>query len=293
MQILAIPFPDIDPVALSLGPLTVKWYGLAYMVGLLLGWFYIRRLLARESLWPHGRAPFEVNKSDDLLLYMTVGVVVGGRLGSVLFYEPGYYLANPLEIFAVWKGGMAFHGALLGCGLAIWAFAMRNNVNAFSTMDLCAAAVPLGLFFGRVANFINGELYGRPTDMPWGMVFPSVQVDLAALPEAVRQSLGWDPLEPRHPSQLYQAALEGIALFVLLRFMTHNKGALQSPGLVTGVFLIGYGLARSFSELFRQPDMFHAFTAHGLTPGIVYSIPMIVIGVWFVRGAADRAASAA
>lgn len=289
MTFLVLPFPNIDPVALSIGPIDVKWYGLAYMAGLLLGWLYIRRLLTEDALWPGGKAPFSVAKADDLLLYMTVGVVIGGRLGSVLFYEPAYYLANPIEIFAIWKGGMAFHGALLGCGLAVWAFSARNGVNPWSAMDLCAAAVPLGLFFGRVANFINGELYGRPTEMPWGMVFPGVQDYLASLPEAVRQSLGWDPMQPRHPSQLYEAVLEGLVLFLVLRFLSHSRGGLQSPGLVTGTFLIGYGLARSFSELFRQPDVFHAFTAYGLTPGIVYSIPMILLGIWFVSGANRRA----
>lgn len=290
---LAIPFPSIDPVAFSIGPVTVKWYGLAYMAGLLLGWFYIRRLLTQDRLWPAGRAPFPVDKSDDLLLYMTVGVVLGGRLGFVLFYEPGHYLSRPWEIPMVWRGGMAFHGALLGCGLAIWAFAARNKTNPWSAMDLCAASVPLGLFFGRMANFINGELWGRVTDMPWGMVFPGVAHYLNEPSNEPRQALGWDPLAPRHPSQLYEAALEGLALFVLLRIVTHRQMGLQSPGLVTGLFLIGYGCARSFSELFRQYDPFHSLSAYGLTPGIVYSIPMILLGLLFIRMAATRSNAAA
>ena len=168
----AIPFPNIDPVALQIGPVAIKWYGLAYSPGLLLGWLYIRRLLSEPQLWAADRPPFEVAKVDDLLLYITAGVVLGGRLGFVIFYEPSYYLANPQDIIAVWKGGMAFHGALVGCIIAIWAFAHRNSVNPWSTGDLVTAAVPIGLFFGRIANFINGELFGRPTRLPWGMVFP-------------------------------------------------------------------------------------------------------------------------
>jgi phosphatidylglycerol---prolipoprotein diacylglyceryl transferase len=275
-------------VAFSLGPLTVKWYGLAYMAGLLLGWFYIRRLLSENRIWANSSAPFSAPKADDLLLYMTVGVVLGGRLGYVVFYQPSHYFAHPLDIIAVWRGGMAFHGALLGCGLAIWAFAARNSVNPFSAMDLCAAAVPLGLFFGRLANFINGELWGRPTTMPWGMVFPGVRDYLAEPSSETRAALGWDPLAPRHPSQLYEAALEGLVLFIILRVLTHSYDGLKSPGLVTGVFLVGYGLARSTGELFRQPDVFHPLTAYGLSPGIVYSIPMILLGAWFIFRARTR-----
>jgi phosphatidylglycerol:prolipoprotein diacylglycerol transferase len=272
MTPLAIPFPAIDPVALEIGPLSVKWYGLAYLAGLVLGWVYIRRLLAQPKLWPSQQAPFPPSRTDDLLLYMTLGVVLGGRLGFVLFYEPGHYLQNPVEILSIWKGGMAFHGALLGCGLAIWLFARRHKVSPLSTMDVCAAAVPIGLFFGRIANFINGELFGRPSNVPWAMVFP----------EAMIQYRQIEPT-PRHPSQLYEATLEGLVLFLVLRWMTHNRGALSSPGLVTGVFLVGYAVARSIGELFRQPDPWHALTAYGMTPGIVYSIPMLLLGIWFLN----------
>ena len=268
---LAIPFPDIDPVAIALGPIQVKWYGLAYLAGLVLGWLYIKRLLATPQVWPAGKAPFAPEKVDDLLLYMTLGVIVGGRLGMVLLYEPGYYLRNPIEIFQIWKGGMAFHGALLGCGVAIWLFARRYAVNPLSTMDLCAAAVPIGLFFGRIANFINGELWGRPTNVPWAMVFPEAKL--------------WFPdIEPtgRHPSQLYEAFAEGLLLFLVLRHLSHKTGAFHAPGRVTGVFLVGYGLARSTCELFRQYDPYHALSAYGLTPGIAYSIPMILLGLLFL-----------
>lgn len=277
---LEIPFPQIDPVALEIGPISIKWYGLYYLAGLALGWLYIRHLIGQVRLWPAGVAPFDPIKVDDLLIYMTVGVIVGGRLGFILFYEPSSYLANPIEIFQVWKGGMAFHGALLGCGLAIWAFAARNGINVWSAMDLTAAAVPIGLFFGRMANFINGELWGRPTDMPWGMVFP----------EAARYSeyLGQPEPTPRHPSQLYEAALEGIVLFIVLRLLTHSFCGLKRPGLVVGTFLVGYGLARSFCELFRQYDPGHFFSAYGLTPGIAYSIPMVILGAWFIHMARQR-----
>ncbi len=271
MSLLAIPFPGLDPVAFSLGPIAVKWYGLAYMAGLVLGWLYIRHLMRSPAIWPGNRPPFGIEGVDDLLLYMTIGVIAGGRLGFVLFYEPGYYLKNPLDIPAVWKGGMAFHGALVGCGLATWLFARQRNVSPFSTMDLCAAAVPIGLLFGRLANFINGELWGRPTDVWWGMVFPEAKL---YFPNSEPQ--------PRHPSQLYEAALEGLALFLILRVMTHHFRVLERPGVITGAFLSGYGIFRSFCELFRQPDPLHAFTYYGLTPGIAYSIPMILLGLWFI-----------
>ncbi len=274
---LALPFPQIDPVAFAVGPVEVKWYGLSYMAGLLLGWLYIRNLIAQTRFWPHTAAPFAPVKADDLLIYITIGVMLGGRLGFILFYEPRHYLSNPLEIAMIWQGGMAFHGALLGCGLAIYIFSVRNHCNPLSAMDACAAAVPIGLFFGRLANFINGELWGRPTTIPWGMVFPEAQ-------------RSYPDIEPvlRHPSQLYEAALEGLALFLLLRLLTHRYGALQSPGLVTGMFLLGYGVARSFCELFRQFDPGHAFSNYGFTPGIVYSIPMVLLGLWFIRSAQTR-----
>jgi len=273
----AIPFPNIDPVALQLGPVAIKWYGLAYLAGLLLGWLYIRRLLSEPELWAGGRPPFDVAKVDDLLLYITAGVVLGGRLGFVIFYEPSYYLANPGDIIAVWKGGMAFHGALVGCLIAIWVFARRNGVNPWSTGDLVTAAVPIGLIFGRIANFINGELFGRPTTLPWGMVFP----------EAALHYPDVEPT-PRHPSQLYEAVLEGLVLFLVLRLMTHYFGALKRPGLVSGVFLAGYALARSTAELFREPHFAHAFNIGPLTPGIVYSIPMLLLGLFVVYLARTR-----
>ncbi len=285
MTLLALTFPAIDPVAVQIGPFAVKWYGLSYMAGLLIGWQYVRHLLATPGIWKGNAAPFGLEKVDDLLLYITLGVIVGGRLGSVLFYEPGYYLQHPLEVVQIWKGGMAFHGALLGCGVAIWLFARRSGVSMWSTMDLCAAAVPIGLLFGRLANFINGELFGRPTTMPWGMVFPRVV-------EMYPQFATIEPT-PRHPSQLYESFSEGLLLFLAIRILTHVFGGLKTPGLAVGTFLVGYAIARSTCELFRQPDPAHAFTAGIFTPGITYSIPMLVLGVVFIQLARQRATTAA
>ncbi|MCK5713726.1 MAG: prolipoprotein diacylglyceryl transferase [Hyphomicrobiaceae bacterium] len=275
MTIWAIPFPDIDPVAVQIGPIAIKWWGLAYLAGLLLGWLYIRRLLSQTKLWADDRPPFLPQKVDDLLIYMVAGVLIGGRLGFVLFYEPSYYLENPLDIFAVWKGGMAFHGGLFGSGVAIWIFSRRNGINPWSTSDLCTATVPIGIFFGRIANFINGELFGRPTDAPWGMVFPEAR-------------LHYPDVEPtaRHPSQLYEAMLEGLLLFIVLRILTHYYGALKRPGLVSGTFLVGYALARSTAELFREPHFAHSLNIEPLTVGIAYSIPMLLLGlsvIYFAR----------
>lgn len=271
MTIWAIPFPDIDPVAVQIGPIAIKWYGLAYLAGLLLGWLYIRRLLSQTKLWADDRPPFLPQKVDDLLIYMVAGVLIGGRLGFVLFYEPSYYLENLLDIFAVWKGGMAFHGGLFGSGVAIWIFSRRNGINPWSTSDLCTATVPIGIFFGRIANFINGELFGRPTDAPWGMVFPEAR-------------LHYPNVEPtaRHPSQLYEAMLEGLLLFIVLRILTHYYGALKRPGLVSGTFLVGYALARSTAELFREPHFAHSLNIEPLTVGIAYSIPMLLLGLFVI-----------
>jgi phosphatidylglycerol---prolipoprotein diacylglyceryl transferase len=266
---LAIPFPNIDPVAFSLGPISVKWYGLAYAAGLLLGWTYVKRLLLDMRLWPKGIAPFSTLKSDDLLLYITAGVVIGGRLGYVLFYKPEYYLANPLDIPKVWNGGMSFHGGVLGSIFAVWLFSRNEKVNPLTTLDLAAAATPIGLLFGRLANFINAELWGRVSTVPWAMVFPDPEAGPA----------------PRHPSQLYEAGLEGLALFVACAFLIYKRDALKRPGLVAGVAIAGYGLARSFCELFREPDFQHWATFGPMTAGILYSLPMIAFGVWMVRRA--------
>ncbi len=272
MLVLAIPYPKIDPVALPLGPFSIKWYGLAYIAGLLLGWLYIKRLLGQNSLWPQAKPPFAQRDTDDLLIYVAAGVLLGGRLGHVLFYDPLHYLSHPLDIPAVWRGGMSFHGGLIGSILGIVLFARRVGANPWSVLDSCAAAVPIGLFFGRLANFINGELWGRPATVPWAMVFPS------------KEAGGIE----RHPSQLYEAFFEGLVLFALLWWLTHRMGALRRPGVVGGTFLIGYGVARSFCEFFREPDLGHILTLGPLTAGIFYSLPMIVAGAWILREAIRR-----
>ncbi len=272
MSLAAISFPNLDPVAISFGPVAVKWYGLAYMAGLLGGWVYVKRMLANARLWQGGQPPFAVDRADDLLLYMTLGVVAGGRLGEVLFYEPGYYLANPSEILAVWKGGMSFHGGLAGSIIAILLFAWRSGANPRSVLDLCAAATPIGLFFGRIANFINAELWGRPTAMPWGVVFPGTEAGGV----------------PRHPSQLYEAMTEGAILFAVLWWLVHRRDALARPGVTAGTFMAGYAIGRAVCEPFRDQDWTHLFAAGWLTPGIVYSIPMLLIGAYLLLTAENR-----
>ncbi|MGQ0671352.1 MAG: prolipoprotein diacylglyceryl transferase [Hyphomicrobium sp.] len=284
---LALPFPDIDPVAFSIGPASIRWYGLAYMVGLVLGWLYIRRLLTEISLWPAGKPPFGLERVDDLLIYVTVGVILGGRLGYVLFYEPSTYLTSPADVFKVWKGGMSFHGAIVGSAAAIWLFARQYGVNMYSTMDLCAAANPIGLFFGRIANYINGELWGRASDASWATVFCNSATE--------RHYGGACPAEllvPRHPSQLYEAALEGIALFLVLRFLTHHRGALKQPGIVIGVFLAGYGVARIICEVFREPHAGHPLNIGPFTAGMFYCVPLILLGLYFVSRARSGATAA-
>jgi phosphatidylglycerol:prolipoprotein diacylglycerol transferase len=265
---LSIILPVLDPVALDLGPVTIKWYGLAYMVSLLLGWAYTRSLAGNQRLWG-GKSPLNPVQFDDLLLWVTLGVVVGGRLGYVLFYNPLYFFANPSQIIATWNGGMSFHGGLLGSLLAIWIYSKRHNLPVLSVLDVASAVAPLGFYFGRLANFINGELWGRVTDVPWAMVFPN--------PEAGGV--------PRHPSQLYEAALEGFVLFLVLRFLTHGKLAFLKPGLVTGTMILGYGLARIFVENFRQFDEGVGLMIGPFTPGMIYSVPMVVLGAYLIHRA--------
>jgi phosphatidylglycerol---prolipoprotein diacylglyceryl transferase len=275
MGFLAIPYPAIDPVALRIGPLAVKWYGLAYVAGLLLGRYYVKALLQQGRLWPSEKRPFRPERVDDLLLFLTVGVLLGGRLGYVLFYQPRFFVTHPLEIVAVWNGGMSFHGALLASIIAVVLFARRVGADPWSVMDLAAAATPMGLFFGRLANFINAELWGRPSTVPWAMVFPDAG-DV-----------------PRHPSQLYEALTEGLVLFAVLWWLTHRTNALRRPGVIAGAFMAGYGLARSFCEFFREPDAGHILTVGPFTAGIFYSLPMILVGILVIYAAEKRVSAPA
>ncbi len=274
--VAAIPFPNIDPVLIQIGPFAIRWYALAYVVGLIGGWMYARRLAKNDRLWAPGQLRPDAERLDDLLVWCALGVVIGGRLGYVLFYSGGEYLANPLEIFAVWRGGMSFHGGVTGCALAIVAYATWKKWPLLSTLDVVAAVAPIGLFLGRIANFINGELWGRATDVPWAVVFPH------AGPAA------------RHPSQIYEALTEGLLLFILLALVV-RRGGFRRPGLVAGLFGVGYALARSFSELFREPDAQLGFLFGGdwATMGMVLSLPMLVLGAWLIAQArAPRAANA-
>ena len=265
-----IPFPAIDPEIFSFGPFTVdhwsigpfaiRWYALAYIAGLIIGWRYCLALAKRP---PQVARPQDI---DDFLVWATLGVVLGGRTGYVLFYNLPYYLAHPIEIFFLWRGGMSFHGGALGVCVAILLFCRQREIKLLAFADIIAAAVPIGLFFGRIANFINGELWGRQTTVPWAMIFPS------------------DPEhQPRHPSQLYEASLEGIVLFLILWTLQY-RGARQRPGVLTGVFLMGYGLARITVEFFRQPDPQLGYllgnASLGLTMGQLLSVPLVLIGLW-------------
>lgn len=261
----ALSFPNIDAVAFEIGPFTVKWYGLAYMSGLLLGWWYVRRLIGEARLWHGGQAAITSEQSDDLLLWITLAVIVGGRLGQVLLYDPDYYFHNPAEIIKTWKGGMSFHGALIASGLALLIFARNMKVSALSVMDLCCASVPFGLFLGRLANFINSEHWGRVApDVSWAVLFPN----------------GGDAA--RHPSQLYEAALEGLVMFVVMRFCTHKLFSLQRPGFTAGVWLVWYAIARTICEFFRQPEPAHALNLGPFTAGQMYSIPMLLLGLYLI-----------
>ncbi len=286
-MLAALPFPNIDPILYTIQiaglELPIRWYALAYIAGLLLGLFYVNRMIRADRLWQANTPPLDRKQAEDLLTWMVIGVVVGGRLGFVMFYEPEYYLQNPAEILKVWQGGMAFHGGFLGVIVGILLFSWRYRLKALSIGDLVAAAAPLGIMFGRIANFINAELWGRPTNQPWGVIFPTDAAQICG-PE-------FGAICARHPSQLYEAALEGLVLFLVIAWMIWRRDALKVPGRVIGVFLLGYGLARIFVEMFRQADQQFLTTENpfghviqlsaewGLTMGQVLSLPMVVIGL--------------
>ncbi len=266
-------YPVFDPVALHLGPLEIRWYALAYIAAILVGWWYAVRALRADKLWAMGQARPSVQNFDDVIVFLTLGVVLGGRIAYVLFYDPIRFLQEPWEIPAIWHGGMSYHGGFLGATLALILFARAKAVPVLTMLDVAAAVAPLGSLFGRIANFIKPELWGRPTDVWWGMVFPGAGN------------------MPRHPSQLYQAALEGVLLFVILQIIV-RFGGFKTPGLVAGAFGAGYGIFRIIGEFYREPDpqlgfLFakFGFIFGGATMGMVLSVPMIIVGVWLiVRG---------
>ena len=261
-----VHFPDISPIAFSIGPLAVRWYALAYVVGILIAQRYI------SWLDEHKNAPPILGKKarDDLVLYGVLGIILGGRIGYVTFYNFNYYIHNPVQILHVWQGGMSFHGGLAGILIAFYFFARRFKLPWLRLMDLLAVATPVGLFFGRLANFVNGELFGRVTDVPWGMVFPN------------------GGPEPRHPSQLYEAGLEGLVLGSILWFFATRISALKYRGVLGGVFIGGYGLARFTVEFFREPDSQLGTFTLGLSMGQLLCIPMLVLGSWLVLTAQKR-----
>ena len=262
---LTIAFPNIDPIALEFGPIVVRWYALAYIAGITLGWRYAVHLIQRPPVFMDRTA------MDDFVVWATLGVILGGRLGYVLFYQPSRYLAEPLEALYLWHGGMSFHGGLTGVLCAIALFAWKRGLPGLALGDVVAAAAPIGLFFGRIANFINGELWGRVSDAPWAMAFP-----------------GGGP-EPRHPSQLYEAFAEGLLLFALVAWFAHSRSFRERPGRVGGVFLCGYAIARMSGELFREPDSFLGFIWEGITMGQVLSLPMLLGGIYLIVSAQGRA----
>ncbi|MEO3385172.1 prolipoprotein diacylglyceryl transferase [Mesorhizobium sp. CAU 1741] len=275
LPLAALSFPQIDPVALRLGPLAVHWYGLGYVVGILFAWWYARRLVENDRLWAPGGSPITPVDIDDFLIWAAAGVVLGGRIGYILFYDLARYLDNPAAIFAVWQGGMSFHGGLTGVTVAMILFARRRGFSVWSLFDVIAAGVPVGFGLVRLTNFINSELWGRPADLPWSFVFPN------------------GGPEPRHPSQLYEALLEGLVLFIVLRLLTHSALKLKQPGFVAGAMVTGYGASRIFVEFFREPDAQLGYLLGGwLTMGMVLSTPMVIIGVW-AMARARRAAPAA
>lgn len=282
-----LPFPDISPDLFSFQLLGVtvalRWYALAYIVGLVLAWRWVVGLMRRPQLWRGDTAPMEPKKVEDLLTWVIFGVILGGRLGFVFFYQPAYYLANPQEILLIWQGGMSFHGGFLGVVIAGILYCRRHKLPVASIGDSFAVTVGIGLFFGRVANFINAELWGRQTEMPWGVVFPGTQAQTCPI--------DWTAICARHPSQLYEAALEGLLLIAIMVWLAHFRGWLKTPGALIGVFMLVYGLARSFIELFRQADaqfanaenpmgyVIQITDSFGLTMGQSLSLPMALLGL--------------
>ena len=285
----AIPFPNISPEIFSIGGFALRWYAVSYIVGIALGWQVMKLALRREAIWPNNSAPMEVARLEDLLTYIVIGVIAGGRLGFVLFYQPAYYLANPIEIPMIWTGGMSFHGGFIGVVLAVIVFARRNGVPLGSLSDAVALSAWPAIFLVRLANFVNAELWGRVTDVPWAFIFPG---------EAA-QSCG-EAVCARHPSQLYEATLEGLVVGAIMMMLAFKGGLLKTKWAITGVFLAGYGVSRFIVEFFRQPDaQFRSidnplgwaldFGEWGVTMGQLLSTPMILAGLAIIFVARKRA----
>ena len=279
MPTSVIPFPNFDPVlftipiefpvgSFTIGPFPIRWYALAYIFGILAGWVYGRAMIRNQRNWG-GAAPLALVDFDDFILWVTLGIILGGRIGYVLFYNLPVYVAEPVRVLQLWSGGMSFHGGFLGCVVAVMTFAFLRRIPILSLGDIVCAVAPIGLFLGRLANFVNGELWGRPTDVPWAMVFPS------------------GGAEPRHPSQLYEAGLEGLLLFIVLAVLAH-RGALRRPGLILGTFAACYAVVRTLCEFFREPDRQLGFLWGGATMGQLLSFPLFVAGVLLIVFAVRR-----
>ncbi|WP_419737669.1 prolipoprotein diacylglyceryl transferase [Ruegeria sp.] len=281
-------FPDLSPELFSISlfgmEFALRWYALAYIVGILIAWRLAVMALRRPVLWRNETPPMKPEQLDDLLTWIIIGVILGGRLGFVLFYQPAYYLSHPADILKVWQGGMAFHGGLLGVIVASYLYGRRHNIPTLSLGDLVAYTVPPGLLLGRLANFINAELWGRPSELPWAVIFPGFAAQ--DCPGVVAGMCA------RHPSQLYEAALEGVLLGAVLLWLVYRRGAFRKPGLIMGVFLAGYGASRFVVEFVRQPDaqfispgnplgLAWHIGGYGLTMGQILSLPMIALGLWF------------
>lgn len=289
-----ISFPDISPEIFSISifgfDLALRWYALAYIAGIVIGWRLVVMTVKSARLWPNKTPVMTAAQIEDMLTWIILGVLLGGRIGYVLFYQPDIYLQNPLAILAIWEGGMAFHGGLLGVIVAAWIYTGRQNINRLSAADAIALGVPPGLLLGRFANFINAELWGRPTDLPWAVAFPGY---------AAQDCPNVIGLCTRHPSQLYEALLEGLVLLCLLLWLVWRRDGYKRPGLLSGTFFAGYGLARFVVEFVRQPDAqfisennplglaWHV-TGYGLTMGQLLSLPMIVLGLWLIMRARWR-----
>ncbi len=286
-----ISFPNISPEIFSISlfgmEFALRWYALAYIVGILIGWRIVVMTVKRAALWPNDTAPIIPRQIEDLLSWVILGVIAGGRLGYVLFYNPAFYVTHPLDILRIWDGGMSFHGGMLGVIVAGWLYCHKHGLIKIQVGDAMALGVPIGLFLGRIANFINAELWGRATDLPWGVVFPGHAA------QECGQLVG---LCARHPSQLYEALLEGLLLGSVMLWLAYRRGALKRPGTLTGTFFIGYGAARFFVEFFRQPDAQFVsegnplglalhLNGYGLTMGQCLSLPMIALGLWLIARA--------
>lgn len=292
-MIAAIPFPDLSPEVFSINlfgnEFALRWYALAYIVGIGLGWLTVRRALSKPALWQNDTPPMDKRTLEDLMTWIIVGVILGGRFGYILFYRLDYYLSNPAEIMMVWQGGMSFHGGFLGVILAVLIYSRVKGLRLGSVADSMALGTPFGLLLGRIANFVNAELWGRVTDVPWAVIFPGEAAQSCLLPVCAR-----------HPSQLYEAAMEGLILGGVLLYLAFRRGALKTPWLITGVFFAGYGISRFIVEFFRQPDaqfqspgnplgLAYHIGGYGLTMGQFLSLPMIIIGVGLVIWARKRA----